>query len=96
MKKIFLILGAVMAQNASALDDECTPQLNAYIEGLTIGIVLAGEPRRVNNIQHPERLQALRETQPDCAIANTIPGLWGRERRDGAATQSTHGDPHDE
>ncbi len=97
MKKLFLILGAVITQNATALDDECTPQLDAYIEGLTVGIMLAGEPRQVNNnIQHPERLQALRKTQPDCAIANTIPGLWGREPHDSVTKQSIHGGPHDE
>jgi hypothetical protein len=108
MKKttLILILGAVIvqtlvAQNAAALDDECTPQLDAYIEGLTVGIMLAREPRLVNNnIQHPERLRVLRKTQPDCAIANTIPGLLGskadnEENRSltDAATQSTHGGP---
>jgi len=100
MKKLFLILGvlgAVITQNAAALDDECTPQLDAYIEGMTVGIMLAGEPRRVNNnIQHPERLQALRKMQPDCAIANTIPGLWGHEPQDSVTKQPIHGDPHNE
>ena len=78
MKKTILVLTAVISQSASALEDSCTAQLDAYIEGLHMGIMLAGEPRLVNdNIKQPERLEALRKTQPDCAIANTIPGLTG-------------------
>ncbi len=79
MKKSILVLTAVISQSASALEDSCTAQLDPYIEGLRIGIMLAGEPHLVNdNIKQPERLEALRKTLPDCDIANTIPGLASR------------------
>jgi len=79
MKKTVLVLTAVISQGAGALEDSCTAQLDAYIEGLRMGIMLAGEPHLANdNIKQPESLEALRKTQPDCDIANTIPGLASR------------------
>ena len=95
MKKSILVLTAVISQSAGALEDSCTAQLNAYIEGLRMGIMLTGEPRLVNeNIKQPERLERLRRTQPDCAITATIPGLVGGVPAPGSSgsdTQSDHG-----
>lgn len=61
--------------NASA--DECTKQIDGYVEGLEFGMTLPHASVKSKNIAKTKitRVQALRKSKTDCEIKAFIPEL---------------------
>lgn len=77
MKKSFNLGLIFMALTFNATADECTKDVDGYLQGLELGISLPQVSVKAKNIANTKitRIEALRKSKTDCEIIAFIPEL---------------------
>jgi hypothetical protein len=80
--KIELVLSTLLFSCVTVAQDRCTPQVEAYLQGLDVGASLAAitEEQRNKAVKQMEYIQSIRKSLNDCQVADHIPALAVRKK----------------